>query len=82
MVRSVGGFVDFERAFHQGLGLVQAVGDSVQLGQVVEADGDVGVVGSVCGFVDFERAFHQGLGLVQAVGGFVQLCQIVERDGQ
>ncbi len=49
--------------------------------QVVEADGDVGMLGAEAVLVDGQRAAHQRLGLGQAVGGLEQLRQVVEVDG-
>ena len=50
-------------------------------GQVVEADGDVGVVRSEALLVDGERAAHQRLGLAKPVRGLEQLGQVVEAAG-
>ena len=47
-------------------------------GQVVEVDGDVGMVGAEARLVDGERAAHQRLGLGEPVGGLEQLGQVVE----
>ena len=57
----------------QRLGLGQPVGGLQQQGQVVEADGDVGVVGPEALLVDGQRAADQRLGLGQPVGGLQQL---------
>ena len=66
---------------HQRLGLGQPVRVLEQHGQVVEADGDVGVLGAEALLVDRQRAAHQRLGLGQAVRGLKQLGQVVEVDG-
>ena len=55
--------VDGERAAIERLGLGQTVGGPQQLGQVVEADSDVGMVGVELLLIDGERAARQRLGL-------------------
>jgi hypothetical protein len=61
-------FVDGERAPHQGLCLGQPVGRLQQLGQIVEADGDVGMVGPEVLLVDGKRTPVERLGLGEPVG--------------
>ena len=73
--------VDGESAAHQKLGLGQPVGFLQQLGQVVEADGDLGMVGSEALLVDGECAAHERLGLGEAVGVLQQLGQVVNCYG-
>src|SRR5437763_1133606 len=65
----------------QPLGLRQTVRGLKQLRQVVEADGDVGMLGPEAVFVDGQGATHKGLGLRQPVRGLKQLRQVVEADG-
>ena len=55
--------VDGERAAHQRLRLGDPVGGLQQLGQIVEADGHVGMVGAEAPLVDGERATIERLGL-------------------
>ena len=52
-----------------------------ELGQVVEGDGDVGVLLAEARLVDGERAAHQRLGLAEPVGGVQQRGQVVEAGG-
>ena len=66
---------------HQRLGLGEAVGVLQQLGEVVEASSDLGMVGAVGFLVDGQRAAHEGLGLGEAVGGLQQTGEVVEGDG-
>ena len=53
---------DFEMSAHHWLRLGQPVGVLEQLGQVVEADRDVGVIGSVARLIDGQRAAGADLG--------------------
>ena len=73
--------VDGERAAIERLGLGQPVGVPQQLGQVVEADGDVGMLGPEALLVDGERAAIERLGLGQTVGGPQQLGQVAHSRG-
>ena len=59
-----------------GLGVTPLV--AVQLGEVVEAGADVGVVGAQRLLGDGEAAFVQRLGLGVAVLGAIQLGEVVE----
>ena len=70
-----------ERAPHERLGLGEPVGVLEEPRQIVEADGDVRVIGAVGVFVDAKRAPHERLGLGEPVGGLQELRQIVEADG-
>lgn len=65
----------------QRLGLSQAVGVLEQQRQVVQVDGDVGVLGSVGRFVDDKSTAHQRLGLSQTVGGLKQQREVVQGLG-
>ena len=81
MLGSVRLFVDRQRAAHQRLGLRQTVRVLEQLRQVVQRDGDAGVLGSVRLFVNGQRAAHQRFGLRQTVRGLEQLRQVVQVCG-
>ena len=70
MVRAEGLLVDLQRAAHQRFGLRQTVGGFQQLGQIVEADRDIGMLGAQARLGDGQRASHQGLRLSVTVGGF------------
>jgi hypothetical protein len=52
---------------HQWLGLPQPVGGLQEMGQIVEADGNVWVVDTEIFFVDGQGAAHQGLSLGEAI---------------
>ena len=69
------------RAAHQRLGFGRPVGGLEQQGQVVEANGDGGMVGVQALVVDDERAAVERLGLGEAVGILQQLGQVVEGGG-
>ena len=69
MLLAEAGLVDGQRSAHQRLRLGQAVGGLEQLGQIIEVDGDIGVILAVAGLVNRQRAAHQRLGLGQAIGG-------------
>jgi hypothetical protein len=72
---------DRQRPAHQRLGLRQTVRVLQQLRQVVEVDGNVGVICSEGPLVDGQRSAYQRLGLDQTVRGLEQLSQVDERDG-
>jgi hypothetical protein len=57
------------------------VGGLQQLRQVVEAGGDVGMLGPQALFVDGERASIKRFGLGEPAGGLQQLRQVVESGG-
>ena len=73
--------VDRQGPAVERLGLGQAVGGLQQRRQVVEADGDVGVVRAVAALVDRQGPAVERLGLGQAVGVLEQLRQVVEVGG-
>ncbi len=81
MIGAEAGPGDREGAAHQRLGLGEAVRGLEQLGEVVEADGDVGVIGAEAGLGDREGAAHQRLGLREAVRGLEQQGEVVEVAG-
>ncbi len=60
---------DLHHPPHQRLGLVQAVGGLQQVSQVVESDGDVGVVRAITRLIDRQRPAVVLLSLGQTVGG-------------
>ena len=62
MLRLVTGFIYRQRPPHQGFGFRQPVGGLQQLRQIVEADGDFGMLQPVTGFYR-QRPPHQGFGL-------------------
>ena len=72
---------DRQRALEERLGVGVAALGSVQLGQVVERDGDIGVVGAERLLADRQRALEERLGVGVAALGSVQLGQVVERVG-
>jgi hypothetical protein len=51
-----------------------------QLGEVVKADGDVGMDSAVGSLVDGQSAAHEGLGLCEVVGVLQELGQVAEGD--
>ena len=57
-----------EMSSHERLGLGQVVGGPEQLRQVVEVDGDLGMLGAEALLVDGQCPAHEWLGLGQAVG--------------
>ena len=81
MIRAEAFLVDGQRAAHQGLGLGKPVRGLKQLRQIVEADGDLGMIGAEAFLVDGQRAAHQRLGLRKTVRGLKQQRQIVEVSG-
>ena len=68
-------------AAHQRLRFHEPIGSLQQQRQVVEACGDVGMLGAVTGLVDGQGAAHQRLRLRQAIGVLQQLRQVIEVDG-
>ena len=78
MFRAVAFFVDSQRSAHERLGLPQSVRVLEQTGQVVEADGDSGVLRAVAFFVHGQRPSHERFGLLWPVGGLEQTGQVAE----
>jgi hypothetical protein len=72
---------DFQLAPHEGLGLSEAVSGLQQKGEVVEADGNVGMLGAVSFLGNDLSAAHEGFGLGLAVGRLQQLGEVVKADG-
>jgi hypothetical protein len=60
-------------------GLCVAALRAVQLGQVVEAGANAGVIGSQSLLVDGERPLVKWLGLCVATLRLIEQCQVVER---
>jgi hypothetical protein len=81
MSKAQASFEDGEGPAHQGLGLSEPVRGLQQRGQVVEADGDVGMVVAEGALGDGEGPAHQRLGLAESVRGLQQRGQVVEVDG-
>ena len=75
-------FADLEAALVERLGLGILAHGLVEVGQVVEAGGDVGVVGPELVFADLQAALVEGLGLGVLAHGPVEQGQVVEAGGR
>ena len=73
--------IDGEGAAHQRFGLGQPVGGLEQLRQVVEAGGDVRVVGPEALFVNLQGAAHQRFGLGVESGSNEEQSELTGREG-
>ena len=65
----------------EGFCLCHPVGAYQQPGQIVQANGHLGMIGTEAGLINEEGAPHGGLCLFRAVGGLQQLRQITQTEG-